>query len=246
MKAVILTGGKGTRLAPYTSVLPKPLMPLGDMPILEVIVRQLKRARVSDIVLAVGHLSYLLMAFFQNGERFGVRIRYSIENEPLGTAGPLALIPDLEETFITMNGDVLTTLSYRRLVEFHKEQQAVATIAMHQRNVKIDFGVIQCDGDHQIVDYAEKPTQQYSVSMGIYVFEPRVLEYIESDRYLDFPDLIRMLLDSHERVVAYPYGGYWLDIGRPDDYDRAVQEFDKLRPLFLGGGEEESVGSSSQ
>lgn len=234
MKAVILTGGKGTRLAPYTRVLPKPLMPLGDMPVLEVIVRQLKRAGVSDIILAAGHLAYLLMAFFQDGERFGVRIHYSIENEPLGTAGPLALIPNLEETFITMNGDVLTTLAYTRLVEFHKEQQALATIAMHQRDVRIDFGVIQCDGHHQVVDYTEKPNHRYSVSMGIYVFEPRVLEYIESDRYLDFPELIRILLDNHERVVAYPYQGYWLDIGRPDDYERAAQEFEKMKSLFLG------------
>lgn len=234
MKAVILTGGKGTRLKPYTTVLPKPLMPVGDMPILEVIVRQLKRAGVSEIILAVGHLAYLLMAFFQDGERLGVRIHYSIENEPLGTAGPLALVPKLEETFITMNGDVLTTLSYTRLVEFHKEQQALATIAMYQQNVEIDFGVIECDGDYQVVNYVEKPNHDYSVSMGIYVFEPRVLEYIESDRYLDFPGLIRMLLDNHERVVAYPYRGYWLDIGRPDDYERAVHEFDKMRALFLG------------
>ena len=238
MKAVILTGGKGSRLAPYTGVLPKPLMPLGDMPVLEVIIRQLKRAGVSDIILAAGHLAYLLRAFFEDGERFGVRIRYSIESEPLGTAGPLAVVPNLQDTFITMNGDVLTTLDYTGLVKFHKQQQALATIAMHQRNVRIDYGVIHCDGRYRVVDYVEKPDHQYSVSMGIYIFEPRVLEYIEPDRYLDFPDLIRILLDNNEPVVAYPYRGYWLDIGRPDDYERAAREFEKMRSAFLGLGEE--------
>lgn len=233
MKAVILAGGKGRRLAPYTTVFPKPLMPIGDMPILEVIIRQLRHAGVSDVTLAAGHLAHLLMAFFQDGDSLGVSIQYSVETEPLGTAGPLALVPDLKETFITMNGDILTTLDYAQLVAFHKRQKALATIAMHRRRVKIDFGVIECNGDWTIVDYIEKPSYQYSVSMGIYVFEPRVLEYIETGRYLDFPDLVRMLLDSGEAVVGYPYEGYWLDIGRPDDYQRATQEFEKMRAVLL-------------
>jgi NDP-sugar pyrophosphorylase family protein len=233
MQAVILAGGKGRRLAPYTTVFPKPLMPIGDMPILEVIIRQLRRAGVSEVTVAAGHLAHLLTAFFQDGSSFGVSIQYSVETEPLGTAGPLALIPNLRETFITMNGDILTTLDYAELVAFHKRQHALATIAMHKRDVKIDFGVIECNGDWTIVDYIEKPSYHYSVSMGIYVFEPRVLEYIQSGCYLDFPDLVHALLARGEAVVGYPYEGYWLDIGRPDDYQRAAQEFEEMRSVLL-------------
>src|SRR4026207_946163 len=141
MKAVILAGGKGTRLAPYTKVLPKPLMPIGDMPILEVILRQIKLAGINDIVLTVGHLSELLRAFFQDGARLGLEISYSYEDCPLGTAGPIAFVPNLNETFLVTNGDVLSTISLSNLIEFHREQHAIATIATHHRKVNIDLGV---------------------------------------------------------------------------------------------------------
>lgn len=233
MKVVILAGGKGTRLAPYTNVFPKPLIPIGDMPILEVVIRQLKSCGFDEIILAVGYMADLLRAYCRDGERYGVKIDYSIEDSPLGTAGPLALIPGLENTFIVMNGDVLTTLDYRDLVQFHKRKQAVATIAMYRRLVKIDLGVIQCNGYQEVIGYIEKPVYHFTVSMGIYVFEPRVLHYIEPREYLDFPDLVVRLLDHKERVVAYPYDGYWLDIGRLDDYQQAVEEFEKMRPHLL-------------
>lgn len=234
MKAVVLAGGKGTRLAPYTKVLPKPLMPIGDMPILEILLRQMRRAGIQDVILTVGHLAGLLQAFFQDGSRLGLRIEYSYEEEPLGTAGPLAMVKDLEDTFLVTNGDVLTTLDLRSLVDYHRQRGAAATISTHTRNVKIDLGVIQLSDSHQVTGYIEKPTYEFQVSMGIYVFEPRVLKFIEPEKYLDFPDLVLRLLAAGELVTAYPFDGYWQDLGRPDDYEQAVQEFDTIRERILG------------
>lgn len=236
MKAVILAGGKGTRLAPYTKVLPKPLMPIGDLPILEILLRQMKRAGINEVILTVGHLAHLLQAFFQDGEQFGLQIRYSYEQQPLGTAGPLSLVEGLDETFLVANGDILTTLDLAALVQSHRQNGAAATIAAHHRQVKIDLGVIQVNGDDQIVNYIEKPTYPLLVSMGIYVFEPGVLGYIPHNQYLDFPDLVLDLLHAGERVVSYPFDGYWQDLGRPDDYEQAVQDFESLRPQILGEG----------
>ena len=161
MKAVVLAGGKGTRLAPYTNILPKPLMPIGEMPILEVLIHQMKQACVDDVILTVGHMASLLQAFFQNGDKFGVNISYSYEEEPLGTAGPLSLIENLNETFMVTNGDVLTTLPFCSLIDFHQEQGAIATIAMHKRQVKINLGVIECDESSVVQGYIEKPTIDY-------------------------------------------------------------------------------------
>jgi NDP-sugar pyrophosphorylase family protein len=233
MKAVILAGGKGTRLSPYTKVLPKPLMPIGDMPILEVILRQIKLAGIEDVVLTVGHLSELLRTFFQDGSRLGLNISYNYEDSPLGTAGPIAFVPDLEDTFLVMNGDVLSTLPLKELIQFHKTNNAIATIATHHRTVKVDLGVIQWDGDSRVAGYIEKPTYDYSVSMGIYVFEPKVLTYIPKGEYYDFPDLVKKLIGVGEKVIGYRFDGYWQDLGRPDDYESAAQDFDQMRSQFL-------------
>jgi NDP-sugar pyrophosphorylase family protein len=233
MKAIVLAGGKGARLSPYSRILPKPLVPIGDMPILEVLLRQMKRAGIEEVILTVGHLADLLCSFFQDGSRFGVHISYSREEFPLGTAGPLALIKNLNETFLVTNGDVLTTMPLSDLIHFHETQKAAATIAMHQRKVNRDLGVIQCDGDHKVVGYVEKPTFDYLVSMGIYVFEPRVLTYIPNNQYLDFPDLVHTLLKADEKVLGFPYDGYWQDLGRSDDYERAAQDFETMRTQFL-------------
>ena len=235
MKAVVLAGGKGTRLAPYTKVLPKPLLPIGDMPILEILLRQMKRYGVTEVILTTGHLAGLLGAFFQNGERFGLKIFYSYEEEPLGTAGPLSLIGGLEDTFLVTNGDVLTTLDLKSLVDSHRQSGAAATIATHHRKINIDLGVIHVNGNNEITDYDEKPTIEYQVSMGIYVFEPRVLNYIPRNQYLDFPDLVLRLIEAGERVKSYPFDGYWQDLGREDDYEQAVHDFEELRPQILGG-----------
>jgi NDP-sugar pyrophosphorylase family protein len=233
MKAVVLAGGKGTRLAPYTKILPKPLMPIGDMPILEVMLLQMKAAGIDQVVLTVGHLSELLCAFFKDGSQFGLNISYSYEKCPLGTAGPIVLVDGLDETFMVTNGDVLTTLNLRDLIRFHQEQKGIATIAAHHRQSKIDLGVIQSDGNHQITGYIEKPVYDFLVSMGIYVFEPAVLSYIAREQYLDFPDLVKKLIAAGERVVAYEFNGYWEDLGRADDYERASEDFEKMRSQFL-------------
>jgi NDP-sugar pyrophosphorylase family protein len=233
MKAVVLAGGKGARLAPYTRILPKPLMPIGDMPILEVLLRQMKRAGVNEVVLTVGHLAQLLQAFFLDGAQWGLEIRYSYEQQPLGTAGPLALVDGLDEAFLVTNGDVLTTLDLSKLIAFHRQQGGAATIAVHRRQVRIDLGVIQWNGGNIIAGYIEKPVYDYTVSMGIYVFEPRVLQYIPRDQYLDFPDLVLKLIAAGETVIGYIFDGYWKDLGRPDDYEEAARDFVNMQAEFL-------------
>jgi len=237
MKAVILAGGKGSRLAPYTKVIPKPLMPIGDMPIMEVLLHQIKRAGVDEVILSVGHMASLLRAFFQEGEQLGMCIRYSYEKTPLGTAGPLAMVDGLDDTFLVMNGDVLTTLDFSELVKFHHASKALVTIAMYNRQVNIDLGVLQLNGGHEVTGYIEKPTYDFQVSMGVYVFEPAVLKYIPPGQYYDFPTLILRLLEAGERVVGFPFSGYWQDLGRPDDYEQAILDFETMRAQFLVGGE---------
>ena len=233
MKAVILAGGKGTRLKPYTAVFPKPLVPIGDIPILEVVIRQLRSCGFTEVIMAVGHLAELLMAYFGDGSRFGIRIEYSREVTPLGTVGPLAQIAGLDDTFLVMNGDVLTTLDYTNLIHYHRERGGIATVATHKRSVRIDLGVVETNGADELTGYVEKPSYHYRVSMGVYVFEPSILPFISAGERLDFPDLVLRLLGAGQKVVAYPFEGYWLDIGRPDDYEQAAEEFTRLRHEFL-------------
>lgn len=244
MKAVVLAGGKGTRLAPYTKILPKPLMPIGDMPILEVLLRQMKHAGIEEVIMTVGHLAELIHTFFRDGRQWGLNISYSLENAPLGTAGPISLINNLNETFLVTNGDVLTTLNMAELIAFHRAQQATATIAVHRRHVRIDLGVVLLDGGHRIHGYIEKPTYEYVVSMGIYVFEPRVLDFIPYGQYLDFPDLVLKLIAAGENVVAFPFDGYWKDLGRPDDYEQAAEDFVRMQHLFLPEEEKDGMAHS--
>lgn len=234
MKAIILAGGKGTRLAPYTAVLPKPLMPVDDRPILEIVIHQLVRHGITEIVISVGYLAELLEAYFRDGSRFGVPISYAREPHPLGTAGPLAMIDGLDETFLMMNGDVLTTIDYRHLIDYHRDKEGLLTIAMHTKQEKIDLGVMHINDNYELTDYIEKPVLDYNVSMGIYVFDPAVLRYVESGVHLDFNELVLRLINHKERVIAYPCTDYWLDIGRPDDYQQATDTFVKHKAEFLG------------
>jgi len=227
MKAVILAGGKGTRLAPYTTIFPKPLVPIGDRPILEIIVRQLAQHGFDEAILSVGHLGELIEAYFQNGHRNidGLRLSYFRESQPLGTAGPLARIPGLDETFLAMNGDVLTTLDYGALVKYHRDSGAALTIAMRRKEVKIDLGVLETDANDTLISYNEKPRYHFDVSMGVYVYEPRVLGYIDKEGYLDFPDLVIRLLERGERVLGYRTRAFWFDIGCREDYEHALEQF---------------------
>jgi NDP-sugar pyrophosphorylase family protein len=234
VRAVILAGGKGTRLAPYTVAFPKPLMPLGDVPILEVVVRQLAHFGFTRLTFAVGHLAELLQAYFGDGSRFGVAIDYSREDRPLGTAGPLHLISDLEGDFLVMNGDLLTDLDYGDLLRRHCSQANDATIGVYKREVRIDLGVLERDLEGRIIDYREKPSLTYDVSMGVYAFSSRVLEFIPKD-FFDFPDLVLELIRRGRPIRGYSFEGRWLDIGRADDYGRAIEEFERERSRFLPG-----------
>lgn len=238
-RAVVLAGGRGRRLAPYTSILPKPLMPIGDRSILEIVVDQLTGHGFSDVTFCVGYLSHLIRAVFESSTSRRGQITYVHEDEPLGTAGPLRLIDDLTSTFLVMNGDVLTTLDYRDLVRHHRESGNVLTIASHRRTIKIDYGVLHLDpasnGSPRIDAYEEKPEVVTTVSMGIYLVEPSALELIPERDYFDFPDLVRALLGAGEQVGAYLFDGLWFDIGRQDDYEHAAQVWEDLDVPTLEG-----------
>jgi NDP-mannose synthase len=235
VKAVILAGGLGTRLAPYTTVLPKPLMPVGDRPILDIVVRQLRHYGFDELHFAVGHLAELLMAYFGDGSRHGVRIRYSREEKPLGTAGPLGLVEGLDEPFLVMNGDILTTLDFAAMMAEHRRLRSVATVGAFRRSVKIDLGVIRFDEDRRLVEYIEKPTHHYWVSGGVYVFDPQVRELVRPGERLDLPDLVRALGAQGDLVRCHVHEGYWLDIGRLEDQQRAAEDFGAHRAEFLPG-----------
>ena len=234
MRAVILAGGLGMRLRPYTTVLPKPLVPVGDRPILEHILRRLAACDVTEADLCVSHLGELIQTYFSQARALpeGLRLRWFWEDEPLGTAGALRLIPDLDETFIVMNGDVLTTIDYRELVAHHRSSGAALTIATHAKAVDIDLGVIETENG-MLTGYVEKPTLQYDVSMGIYVYEPRVLEYLPATGPCQFPDLVLDLIAAGEQVAAFRSDAEWYDIGTLADYERASRDFDERREMFV-------------
>jgi NDP-mannose synthase len=219
--AVILAGGRGTRLAPYTSILPKPLMPVGDRAILEIVLDQLATSGVNRITLSVGYLSHLIRAVLNGHWEERLQIEYVHENEPLGTAAPLKLVSGLDDTFIVMNGDVLTALDLRELVRDHWRTGSLLTIATHERRVKIDYGIIHRDETNRIIAFEEKPEISAQVSMGVYVMEPEVLDFI-SDERMDFPELVQALLEAGLPVSSYPYDGLWFDLGRQDDFQTAV------------------------
>jgi NDP-sugar pyrophosphorylase family protein len=222
VRAVVLAGGRGRRLSPYTAVFPKPLVPLGDRPILEIVIGQLRRAGFDRLTLAVGHLAGLIEAYFGDGSRFGVRIEYALETEPLGTAGPLSMLSGIDEDFLVMNGDVLTDLDFGRLLDAHRESDAIATIGVYRKPVDVTLGVVEVDGGDQVTDYVEKPALHYLVSTGVYGFRPDVLRYLDRGVPCHIPDLILRLIGKGERVHAHRHEGYWLDIGRPEDYEVAL------------------------
>lgn len=232
-KALILAGGKGTRLLPYTAVLPKPLMPIDEIPILEIIIRQLKKYDIKEIFISVGYLAGLIETFFGNGDRFGVKIIYSMETEPLGTAGPIALIPDFKSSLLVMNGDVLTSLNFRDLISYHEEQHAKMTIGMTTQSYQNPLGYVEHDEHDLITKYVEKPVYQYDVSMGVYVIEPDISDYIEKGKRLDIPDLVNILIANNQKVLGYHSSDYWLDMGKHEDYNKVNEDFKKNKALFL-------------
>lgn len=245
VQAVVLAGGRGTRLAPYTSVLPKPLMPIGDRSILELVLGQLTASGIEKVTLCVGYLAHLIKAVIGEESPDGLNISYVHEQEALGTAAPLRLVPGLDGTFIAMNGDILTTLDYNALVKHHRDMNNLVTIATHERPIKIDYGVLRVGrngSSGRVVGFQEKPEMTSTVSMGIYVFEPRALEFIPAGGYFDFPQLVHALLEAGEPIGVYPFTGLWFDIGRREDYERAVEAWlpsataTPEAPLRLAGG----------
>lgn len=231
-RAIILAGGKGTRLRPYTVVLPKPLMPIGEFPILEVVVRQLKKNGFAHITMAVNHQAEIIRAYFGNGQKWGVKIDYSQENEPLGTMGPLNLISDLPDNFLIMNGDILTDLDFGKFYDDHVSGGCTFTISSHKRVQRIDYGVLETNDSGLLTGFIEKPSKTYLVSMGIYMANRRVVTNIPRSFY-GFDSLMLDLIAKSEKVLVRPHDGYWLDIGRPDDYMQAIEEFDELRKSLL-------------
>jgi len=235
MQAVVLAGGKGARLRPFTATIPKPLLPLGDLPIVEVVIRQLAWSGIRRIAISLGHMAHLFSATIGDGSRFGVAIEYYVEEEPLGTAGPLRLVRDLGDHVLVMNGDVLTTLDYRHLIDAHLASGAWATIAARRREVKIDLGVVVTTEDGRLLDYQEKPVIPYEVSMGINVLARRCLELIPAGRKYDMPELLLAIKREGHDVRAFKTDCYWQDIGRFDDYEQACVDFEREPERFLQG-----------
>jgi NDP-sugar pyrophosphorylase family protein len=233
MRAVMLAGGRGTRLAPYTTVLPKPLLPIGDVPVAEILIRQLSAAGVGRVTIAVGHLAGLLQAYFGDGSRFGVEIDYSVEEDACGTAGPLALVEDLEDEFLVVNGDLLTTLDFAAMIDFHRSAAAtLATVGVFRHELQMELGVLQIRGD-DVIGYTEKPRQTYEVSVGAYVMDPTVVDLIPRDRAFDLPELVERLIAEGRTVKAFRFNGYWLDIGRSQHLAEATDLFNRERARFL-------------
>ena len=233
MQAILLAGGKGTRLQPFTATFPKPLVPLDDTPVIEILIQQLRYHGVRDLTVVTGHLAELIHAFLGKGERFGLRIDYLKEETPLDTAGCLGMIERPVQPFLVMNGDLLTTLNFRNLCTFHRDAAPMATIAAYRRDVKIDLGVLHINDGGQLEDYIEKPNYEFFVSMGMYCLDPRVCDYVQRGERISMPQLILRLRDAGEKIMCFREDCYWLDIGRPDYYARAIEEFRGDRSRFL-------------
>ena len=232
-RAIILSGGKGTRLKPYTIVLPKPLVPIGELPILEIVLRQLKQQGFTHITMAVNHMADLIMAFFGDGSKWGVQIDYSIEDKPLSTMGPLKLIKDLPEDFLVMNGDILTDLKYGHFFDSHIRNNNFFTISSYTRNHKSEYGVLETNDRQKLTAFKEKPETTFEVSMGIYALNKRVLDYIPDDTFFGFDHLMYSLIGNQKEVCVANHSGIWLDIGRPSDFQDAIDLFEKEGDKFL-------------
>ncbi len=232
-RAVILAGGKGTRLRPYTVVLPKPLMPIGDYPILEVIIRQLKQHGFTHITIAVNHQAEIIKAFFGDGSRWNIKIDYSLEEKALSTMAPLKLIKDLPNDFLVMNGDILTDLDYGKFYENHVNNKNIFTISSYQREVRSEFGVLEVNAFNTLSGFKEKPVSIYDVSMGIYMVSKEAVNYIPEDTFYGFDHLMLDLMKNKEEPKVEKFNGYWLDIGRPDDYAQAIEEFESMKEKFI-------------
>jgi NDP-mannose synthase len=233
MQAVILAGGKGTRMRPFTFSLPKPLVPIGDHPILDIVLSQLKRAGAQEVVLSTGYLAELLQAYCGDGSKWGLRLRYAHENTPLNTAGALSRIESLDDNFLVMNGDILTLLDYREIWKHHLAAGSIATIGVCEKKVQIDLGVIEMEPSHLLKSYKEKPELSYHVSMGINILNKRALGFMKPGESLSMPELLLRLKKAGEKISCFLSNKEWLDIGRPEDYQLAQERFETARRSYL-------------
>ena len=232
-RAIILCGGKGERLKPFTISLPKALMPVGEYPILEIVIRQLVKYKITNITLAVNHQAKLIESFFGDGSAYGAKIDYSLESKPLGTVGPLSIITDLPDNFLVMNADILTDLNFLSLFKNHLVNKKIMTIAGSERKQYIDFGVLKMNNNNNLKAFLEKPTNNYLVSMGIYILNKSILKYIPKNKKYGFDNLIHKLINKKIQVNIKAHKKYWLDIGRPDDYIEATKKIKSDKFLFL-------------
>lgn len=224
MKAVIQAGGRGTRLRPYTLVLPKPMMPVGEMPVIELLLKWLRRSGISEVLITTGHLGHLLQSLCGDGSHWDLQIEYSEETEPLGTIGALNLVRErLNETFLVLNGDLITDMDLRRFVGFHRSHEDSLTVGVTEQKVKVDLGVIETQEGHRICGFREKPEYSYDVSMGIYCMDPDILELIPNGVPFGFDDLMFRMLDNDKPARIYRHQGQWMDIGRAEDFARAQE-----------------------
>jgi NDP-sugar pyrophosphorylase family protein len=226
-RAVILAGGKGTRLKPYTISLPKPLVPVGDMPILEIIIRQLTKNGFNHITITINHMADIIRAYCGDGSKWGIKIDYSLEDKPLSTMGPLKLIKDLPEDFLVMNGDVLTDLDFESFYNEHVTSKSIFTVSAYSRDQKVDYGVLEIGIDNRLVNFIEKPINRYNVSMGVYMANKKILDYIPENQLYGFDHLMLDLIRFQHPATVKIHSGYWLDIGRPDDYEKACKDFEE-------------------
>ena len=229
MVAVILAGGKGTRLRPYTVAIPKPLVPLGDKAVIEILMDRLIHSGVEEVNICLGHHAELIMAYLGDGQKYGIQIRYFREEIPLGTVAPIRNVSNLPENFLVMNGDLLTDLDFRKLFDYHFSKDSMLTVATYRRHVHIDFGVIESDPESQaITGFREKPDLDFDVSMGVYAMNRKVLEFIPDGKPFGFDELVLSLLQKKVGIHTFLYEGYWLDIGRPEDYEKANQDVSSI------------------
>lgn len=232
MKTIILAGGEGRRLRPYTTVLPKPLMPVGDRPILELLMEQMRQHGIDEVVISVGYLGGLIEAYVGDGSRFGVKVSYLREEKPLGTVGPISLLQNTSDSFLVVNGDVLTDFDFSKFVRFHREHGSDMSIGTYSKEVKIDLGVLELNEEGDVTDYIEKPTLKRSVSMGIYCCCPSVLDFVPENSYCDLPTLVLSLIRAGKKVRSFNHNGLWLDIGRHEDYEVAQDKIGQLLPML--------------
>lgn len=229
MRAIILAGGKGTRLKPYTTTIPKPLVPIGnELPIMEIVVRQLAAHGFTHITICLNHMANIIAAFFGDGAKWNLKIDYSIEDKPLSTIGPLTLIRDLPDNFLVMNGDILCDINYKTLYDYHTTASNEVTVSTYKRESKIDFGVIRYDQDNRIVGFQEKPIYHFDVSMGIYCIKKTVVDQLAKGQYYGFDHLMIDGIQKGQRICTFPFNGLWLDIGRPEDYDYANDNYEAI------------------